>query len=205
MNHAPEERTFMLEYVPDNLETLEICDKAVRDDSYTLKDVPYCLKTEKMCKKVVEKMPYYLGHVPNHFKTEEMCNKAVCIPLYNLKAITDDCFKNLMKQEKETWDGITCHRLCIMFFVPDRLRTQKMCNKAVCIDPCSLEFTADQFKTQKMCNKAVRRELYTLRYVSDHLGTQEMCDEAVLIIFPNEFNKTKGISSEAVSLITLRH
>ena len=75
---------------------------------------------------------------------------------------------------------------------------------AVCIDPYSLEFTADRFKTQKMCNEAVHREPYTLRYVPDHLGTQEMCDEAVLI-FPNEYNKTKGICSEAVSLMTLRH
>ena len=64
-------------------------------------------------------MSYQLGHVLDHFKTEAMCNKAVHKPPYNLKPIPDDCFKNLMKQEIETWDGITCYRLCMMFFVPN--------------------------------------------------------------------------------------
>ena len=106
-----------------------------------------------------------------------MCNKAVCIPPYKLKLMPDDHFKNLMKQEIETWDGITCYRLCMMLFVPDRLRTQEMCNKVVCMDPYSLEFVPDRFKIEEMCNKAVRREPYTLRYVPDHLKTQEMCNE----------------------------
>ena len=85
------------------------------------------------------------------------------------------------------------------------LKTQEMCTKAVCIDPYSIEFIADHFKTQEMCNEAVRRKPYTLRYVPDDLRTQEMYKEAVRITFPDEYNKTKGIYREAVSLITLRH
>ena len=133
-----------------------------------------------------------------------MCNKAVCILPCNQKPIPDDHFKNLMKQEIETWDGITCYRLCMMFFIPDRLKTQEMSKKAVRMDPYSLEFVTDRFKTEEMCNKAVRRKRYTLRYVSDHLKTKEMCDEAVRIVFLDQ-HKTKGVRNEAVSLITLRH
>ena len=33
-----------------------------------------------------------------------------------------------------------------------------MCNKAVCIDPYSLEFVPGRLKTEEMCNKAVHRE-----------------------------------------------
>ena len=87
---------------------------------------------------------------------------AVCMPPYILKSIPDNFFKGLMKQRIETCDGMTYYRLCMMFFVPDRLRTQEMCNKPVCMDPYSLEFGTDCFKTDEMCNKAVRREIYTL-------------------------------------------
>ena len=105
---------------------------------WQLKDVPYHFKTQKMRKRVVEKNPWYLGHVLDQYKTEETCSNAVCTPPYNLKPIPDDYFKGFMKQEIERCDGITCDRLCMMLFVPDCLRTQEMCNKAVCTDPYSL-------------------------------------------------------------------
>ena len=157
-----------------------------------------------MCKKVAEKMPWYLGYVSDHFKTEEMLNNAFTVPLSTLKSMPGHCFKNFMKQEIWTWDGITGYRLCMMCFDPDRLKRQDMCSMAICIDPYSLEFVPDRFKIQEMFNEAMRREPYALRYVPNHLRTQEMCDEAVCIILPDEY-KTKGICSEAVDLITLRH
>ena len=33
---------------------------------------------------------------------------------------------------------------------PEHLKTQEMCDKAVCIEPCSLAFVPDHFKTEKM-------------------------------------------------------
>ena len=42
-------------------------------------------------------------------------------------------------------------------FVPDHLKTQEMCNKAVRIEPCSLAFIPDYLKTQKMWDDAVRK------------------------------------------------
>ena len=88
-----------------------------------------------------------------------------------------------------------------VFFVPDHLNTQEMCNEAVCMVPYSLEFVAGHLKTQEICDEALRREPYTLRYVPDHLKTQEMCDEALRIIFSD----TKGICNDAVSFIIVRH
>ena len=102
---------------------------------------------------------------------------AVCMPPYNLKSIPDNFFKGLMKQRIETCDGMTYYRLCMMFFVPERLRTQEMCNKAVCMDPYSLEFGTDGFTKFNMFDKALR------------------------ISFSDE----KGICNETVSLIILKH
>ena len=64
------------------------------------------------------------------------------------------------------------------------------------VDPYSLEFVPDRFKTEEMCNKAMRREPYTQRYVPDHLMTQEMCNKALRIIFSD----AKGMCNEAVGL-----
>ena len=42
-------------------------------------------------------------------------------------------------------------------FVPDDLKTQEMCNKAVSIDPWLLHDVPDSLKTQKMCNEALEK------------------------------------------------
>ena len=46
--------------------------------------------------------------------------------------------------------------------VPDHLKTQKMCNKAVEEDPYQLGDFPDHLKTQKMCEKAVEDEAEAL-------------------------------------------
>ena len=79
---------------------------------------------KKMCERVVQKNLWYLGHVLDQYKTEEMCNKAIaCIAPYKLGLVPDDYFKTLVKQRIEMCNGITCYRLCMMFFVPDHLKT----------------------------------------------------------------------------------
>ena len=65
--------------------------------------------------------------------------------------------------------------------VPNHLKTQKMCSKAVRMETHSLEIVPYYFNTQEMCNKAVRIESYTLKHVPDHLETQQMCSKAVHI------------------------
>ena len=37
----------------------------------------------------------------------------------------------------------------------DNLKTQDMCNEAMCIDPNFLAFVPDRFKTQKMCDTII--------------------------------------------------
>ena len=46
--------------------------------------------------------------------------------------------------------------------------------EAVSIKPRYLKFVPDRLKTQDMCNEAVRKDSYILGDVSDHFKTQEM-------------------------------
>ena len=62
--------------------------------------------------------------------------------------------------------------------IPDHLKTQRLCDEAMCINPYSLQFVPqfvpwllkyvrDQYKTMKMCEKAAEDESYTPQFTSD--------------------------------------
>ena len=61
-----------------------------------------------------------------------------------------------------------------MRFIPDHLKTQKMCEKAVEEDPWWLYAVSDHFKTQEMCNKVVEVGPWQLKDVSDWFVTHEL-------------------------------
>ena len=46
-------------------------------------------------------------------------------------------------------------------------------------NPEILKFVPDYLRTIKMCKHAVKKLLYLLRYVSDQYKIQKMCDEAI--------------------------
>ena len=63
--------------------------------------------------------------------------------------------------------------------IPDKLKTQEMCNEAMRIEPYSLAFLPDCFKTQEMCDKAIEIDPFILWHVPDNLKMQAMCIRAV--------------------------
>ena len=67
----------MLEFVPEEFITFELCEIAVKNRGYALNYVPEELKTEELCLAAVKKDGYYLEYVPDKFKTEKICKAAV--------------------------------------------------------------------------------------------------------------------------------
>ena len=59
------------------------------------------------------------------------------------------------------------------FFIPDHLKTQKMCDKGVAYNPMMLGCISDKFKTQEMCDKAVEEDPWLLKYVLDNFKKQK--------------------------------
>ena len=60
--------------------------------------------------------------------------------------------------------------------IPDHFKTQKMCIKAVEVDPWQLKDVPDHYKTQEMCDKSMRDYLFSLQQVADWFVTQEQID-----------------------------
>ena len=77
--------------------------------------------------------------------------------------------------------------------IPRRLKTHEMCEEAVWIEPRSLAFVPDRLKTEGLCIKAVRKNAYTLDCVN--LKTQKICNEAIhekpatFFLVPDRFRK----------------
>ena len=64
-------------------------------------------------------------------------------------------------------------RLATFFLIPDRFKTQKMCNKASEEDPSSLMYVPDHFKTQKKCAKAFEEDFFSLKFIPDWFVAQQ--------------------------------
>ena len=64
-------------------------------------------------------------------------------------------------------------------FVPDHLKTKKVCKHAVIKLPYLLRYVPDQCETQQMCDKAILENGGTLKSVPDCYKNQEICNKAV--------------------------
>ena len=64
-------------------------------------------------------------------------------------------------------------------FIPDELKTQKMCGKSVAFNPYTLEFVPDRFRDKKMCEWAVEDEPEALELVLDCFKTKRMWEWAI--------------------------
>ena len=72
--------------------------------------------------------------------------------------------------------------------MPDHLKTQDICNEAMCINPLSLPHVPDHLQTQELCDAAVRENPCEFEFVPDHFKTQEKCIEKVKADQSNLFN-----------------
>ena len=88
----------------------------------------------------------------------------------------------------------------ILEFVPDHLKSQEMCNKAVEEEGrCQLCNVPDHFKTQEMCDAAVDEDPYTLKFVPYQIYDEVMCINPAPFFFPDRF-KTQEKCDTAVCM-----
>ena len=103
-----------------------------------------------------------------------------------------------------------CDEVVDKNYIPVKLRTQEMCDRAIDKYPWCFRFVADKFKTQELCEKAVDKYPENFEYVPDRYITQEMCEKTFdeypeldgreicsLDFIPDKF-KTREICEKAV-------
>ena len=71
--------------------------------------------------------------------------------------------------------GTVMRNLGMLKFVPDHIKTRKMCKHAVQKLPILIRYVPDQYKTQRMCDKAISENSGTLKSVPDCYKNQPLC------------------------------
>ena len=65
------------------------------------------------------------------------------------------------------------YNLYLLLFAPDHFWTQEMCNEVMHTMPDAFHRICDRFKTQEMCDKAVKKDHYSLQFVPDGFEKQQ--------------------------------
>ena len=100
----------MLESVPDQYKTHEMCDKPV--DNYAHAFVPDCYETKKISNKDVNTYPSTTQFVPEYYKTQEMCDKVV-----------NTCFWIYFYKTQDMCDRVVSEDLFMLMHYPHRYKT----------------------------------------------------------------------------------
>lgn len=72
MRQLVQDKSWLLEHVPERFKTREMCIAAVKDNLWMIGHVPDHLRTQEMYSVAVEKDPCTLAYVPLRFMTPEM-------------------------------------------------------------------------------------------------------------------------------------
>ena len=94
----------VFEYILEQLQTLEMCEQAVKEDVYLFPFVRNALKTTEMCEFAFKEDVQLFEFVPKRFKTSEMCEEAVnrryfdCLSLCLMRSRRERCVSKLLKK-----------------------------------------------------------------------------------------------------------
>ena len=120
--HAVRKSPFLIRYVPDQLKTEQINDKAILENDGTLMSVPECYKNQQLCDKAVEKYLHALEFVPECYKTPKkyVIKMLIFILLqYNLFLNAKRLIKCVIKQLIDIF---------VFDSIPDQYKIQKICD-----------------------------------------------------------------------------
>ena len=115
-----------IRFIPENLLTQEMCNKAVNKCFFVFDSIHYQYKTQEMCSSIIFEDSFSISYAPDQYKTQQVCDKVV-----------DDC-------------------LAALNFVPDWFVTYKMIKKlftALYTDKKMIYFNKDSGNAVLFCNE----------------------------------------------------
>lgn len=150
-------------YVPQQYITQEICDRAVKNDSYNFRSVPNKFKTKEMCEMLIKDPRYVsvqpgaLEHIPEQFITQELCDRFIILgrDFYSFEYIPT---KYINKEIREA----------IVMRYHEIARAEQLTLTPI------LKNMSEDIMTQQMCEEAVKEQIDNLLYVPDKYLSHKM-------------------------------
>jgi hypothetical protein len=186
----------LLEFVPEEFRTLEVCLIACKHPGL-LEFVPDTLKTTEFYYKVIEADPYNITSIRNDIITDEMWHFAFnlnvrIIGYMPIRLITDDmclkavttnaCSIDCIPEDFLTEDlclTVVRDTMYILSFIPVRFRTYKVCEEALNIDHSAFSNVPPDIIDENLCKLAVKKNGCNIQYVPVQFITEQLCLDSV--------------------------
>lgn len=158
----------MLKYVPNHINTKELCELAVKRDGIALKYVPKHLKTNELCELAVDNTEYAFQHITYEYMTPELSDLAIK---------THGCFIRYVPEKYITLEYCklaikSCYES--LKFLPAKYLTEELYISSVTTYGGALQYVPEKYKTSELCQIAVENNRYALEYVPEELITKEL-------------------------------
>jgi hypothetical protein len=187
ISHAIEFDGLMLEYVPPEFRSLELCRSAVQKQGAALQFVPNELRTPEICEMGVRQSGYALRYIPEELRTVELCEIAVQtygkalweIPA-DLSIEPDQLFKIWETAIKS--DAFALDAISRRIFDPTRItsaETKALCKAAVAQDGRILSLVPPELITEDLCTTAVTESGHNICLVPERFRSSELFELAV--------------------------
>jgi hypothetical protein len=152
----------ILQYVPENYRTIELCYEAVRKKGEALQYVPENLKTIDLCYEAVKMDGDALQWVPKNFKTTGMYLETVRAYSRSLHEFRyPDRYGVANSQRSALRNDIER----VLKEMPEELKTQELCFEAVKENGAALAHVPEHLRTPELCLEAVKQNGGALQYV----------------------------------------
>jgi Domain of unknown function (DUF4116) len=169
---AIEQNGRVLQFVPENKKTPELCRMAVQQNGSTLFHVPEDQKTTELYRIAIEQNGQTLQYVSDEHRTTELCQLAVeqdgrALQYVPAKYKTEELCRLAVQQ-----NGVA------LIDVPEKYRTLELYYLAVQQDGYTLKYVPKEYKAE-LCRTAVEQNGCALGYVPENQRTSELCCIAV--------------------------
>jgi hypothetical protein len=170
---AVEQYGLALYYVPGKYQTPELYRLAVEQDGHALRHVPEHKRTHELCWFTVERNGLALRHVPKKHRTSE---------LYHLAIEQNGLALGCIPEEEKTFELCRLaveHNGEALAHVPSRYKTSALCDTAIQQSGLTLYAVPETYRTLKLCRLAVEQNGGALHHVPENHKTPELCRIAV--------------------------
>ncbi|WNG47196.1 hypothetical protein F0U60_26010 [Archangium minus] len=188
-------RMFLLEYIPEDFRSREVCLANVARDPYGLASVPEGLRDREMCLAGVRGYGEQLRFVADPLRDEEMCRvaiasegdalvyvpfalreRALCLEAVRERKTPSNYLRGELRDVPDTWRDEEMCRAAIsggnrwngsrlLEHIPFSLREAKLCREVVSLSPAALVHVPHALRDASLCAIAVSAEAHLRRHV----------------------------------------
>jgi hypothetical protein len=174
VQHADYDINMVLQLIPNQFRTQELCRAFIENSDSNLEDLPPDLQFDNMCIEMALRGYASINQVPEGLRTQEVYERAY---FHSLEEIPECCRSDALCMKAVTWDGSDIR------FVPDRCLSDVIVLQAVTTTGAALEFVQEAWLNNGVIAAALHSDPIAIAWVPQSLREiPEFRDAAIQLI-----------------------